>query len=185
MCTQIKWPNECSETTGSGSRDRPVCGMVDHVPDIPFIHLFSPFPLQLHSGSAPYFLLSRYKRGGSLTSVWLLCLWFSVANPSFTCPPVETVVSSYSLLISLLKDPSLLPMAWIRSGRHWPGIHVPLYTAHWTCLIVSCPSTSFTHVCSILPLPRLSQIHPSFKTYFLDKELPAFRNSSSSRPCNS
>lgn len=48
----------------AGSRGRLVCDMVDHTHLVPLIHLFCPFLLQLHAGSAPYSspLLSHYKR---------------------------------------------------------------------------------------------------------------------------
>lgn len=48
----------------AGSRGRPVWDTVDRTHLVPLIHLFSPFLLQLPSGTAPYLstLLSRYKR---------------------------------------------------------------------------------------------------------------------------
>lgn len=91
------------------------------------------------------------------TPAWLPRLWFCVANSSSTtCPPVGTLSSSYCLGISLLKDQYSPSTVWIRSGR-CPGWHpVSLRSARWTCLMLSCLSASFTHVCNPVLPPHLS-----------------------------
>ena len=59
-----------------------------------------------------------------------------------------------------IAQPSLwsnLPfMSWIGSCRCGGWHSVSLITAHWTCLVVSCPSAWFIHVCSLVLLSHLS-----------------------------
>lgn len=147
---------------------RPACDRAGHMHDEPPIRLFFLFLLRLHSGSAPYFLPWVVTKGSCLTFLPLSL----VASSSSSCLPVQTLSPGYCLVIRLPKEPYLLSTAWIRGGRHWPGIHVSLRTAHWVHLILSCPSAWFTRVCGILPLPYLSQTHLSFKTKpsFLTKD---------------
>ena len=117
------------------------------------------------------------------TPPWLPCLWFCVANASSTtCPPVGTLSPSYCLGIFLLKDLYSPSTVWIRSGR-CPGWHpVCLRTARWTCVMLSCLSASFTHVCNPVLLPS-KLILPSKLTSLTNNSQPS-GISSSSKPCN-
>lgn len=62
--------------------------------------------------------------------------------------------------ISFLRDPYLPSVAWIKRSDTLAGICVSLCTAHWTHLILSCPSVPFIHIHS--PRPFLYLSHPSF-----------------------